>query len=125
MTDRVADAERQAQTSMPTTDAEQQAVAPVTGHDVVAPMTEDDAHATAAEHGAPEQPVFAPDQLRAYSHAKGLKIGGVLTAIALVVMVFGPGHEGNISKTYLVGFAAFILFLIVIDRVLRHRGLKR
>ncbi|HEY2791833.1 MAG TPA: DUF2631 domain-containing protein [Micromonosporaceae bacterium] len=126
MTDRLTDAERQASQlsdPMTATAAERQAVQPASSHEVAAP--EHGPQPEPEPHGAHDQLVYAPDQLHAFKHAKGLKIGGVLTAIALVIMVFGPGHEGNISKIYLVGFAAFILFLIVMDRVLRRRGLRR
>jgi uncharacterized protein DUF2631 len=70
-----------------------------------------------------EEQVYAPDQLKK-GHPKAFKIAGVLTAIALVLMVIG-NQKGNIEDVYLVGTALLIIGLIVADSVLRRRGLKR
>jgi uncharacterized protein DUF2631 len=70
-----------------------------------------------------EEEVYAPDQLKK-GHPKAFKIAGVMTAIALCLMVFG-NHKGNIEDIYLVGTALLIIGAIVADGVLRRKGLKK
>ena len=70
-----------------------------------------------------EEQVYAPDQLKK-GHPKAFKIAGVITAIALCLMVIG-NQKGNIESVYLVGTAALIIAAIVADSVLRRKGLKK
>ncbi len=70
-----------------------------------------------------EQPVIAPDQLKK-GHPKAFNIAGVLTIIALILMMLG-NHKGNIEDLYLGGTALLIFAIIVYDRVTRRNGLKR
>ncbi len=70
-----------------------------------------------------EQPVIAPDQLKA-GHPKAFKIAGVLTMIALLLMMMG-NHKGNIEDIYLGGTAVLIGAVLAYDSVARRHGLKR
>lgn len=70
-----------------------------------------------------EEQVYAPDQLKK-GHPKAFKIAGVLTMIALVLMVIG-NQQGHIEDIYLILTAALIGAAIVLDTVLRRRGLKK
>jgi hypothetical protein len=70
-----------------------------------------------------EEQVYAPDQLKK-GHPKAFKIAGVLTAIALVLMIIG-NHHGHVEDIYLIGTAALIIAAIVADGVMRRNGLRR
>jgi hypothetical protein len=72
---------------------------------------------------ADDEPVIAPDQLKD-DHTKAFKIAGVLTMIALILMIW-PIQEGHVEDWWLIGIAAAIGAVIVSDSVLRRRGLKR
>ncbi|OBC14301.1 hypothetical protein A5784_30475 [Mycobacterium sp. 852013-50091_SCH5140682] len=52
---------------------------------------------------------------------KVIHIGGVLSALFLLVMMRG-NHVGHVEDWFLIGFAALILFLVGRDWWLRRRG---
>lgn len=52
---------------------------------------------------------------------KVIHIGGVLSAIFLLVMMRG-NHVGHVEDWFLIGFAALILILVGRDWWLRRRG---
>jgi hypothetical protein len=70
---------------------------------------------------AGDEPVIAPDQLKP-GHPKAFRIAGVLTVIALLLMLIG--NNGHVEDWWLGGTALGIVFFIVADAVMRRKGLK-
>ncbi len=72
---------------------------------------------------AADEPVTSPDQHRPTIGAKLSRFGAVITILALLAMTFG-NHEGNIENFFLIGGAALLLLVLVLDFILRRNGLK-
>jgi hypothetical protein len=78
-----------------------------------------------------EEQVTSPDQ-RKPSNLKWARIGGVVTVVVLLSMLFG-NHDGIVSgaggawveDVYLILTAALIAALLIGDVVLRRRGLRQ
>lgn len=78
-----------------------------------------------------EHQVTAPDQHKP-TNLKLARTGGVLAIIALLAMLFG-NHDGIVSgdgsawveDTWLIITAGMIAAILVVDWVLRRRGLRR
>jgi hypothetical protein len=73
--------------------------------------------------GGDDGPVYSPDQLKATVSGRASRIGAVLTIIILVALTFG-NHLGHIQDVWLLGIAALIALVLVIDFVLRRNGLR-
>jgi ABC-type uncharacterized transport system permease subunit len=71
---------------------------------------------------AGDEPVTSPDQHKP-ANMRLLRIGAVVTAVILVLMVMG-NHEGRIEDIFLVVMAAGLILLLVVDWVLRRNGLR-
>jgi hypothetical protein len=72
---------------------------------------------------AGDEPVTSPDQHRPTVSKRLARLGAVVTILILVAMTFGQ-HEGNIENVYLIGLAALILLILVLDFILRRNGLR-
>jgi hypothetical protein len=68
--------------------------------------------------------VTAPDQHKPGAN-KSARIGAVVVAAVLLLMMVGNNHRGNIENIFLVGTAALIILMLVVDWVLRREGIKR
>ena len=71
---------------------------------------------------AGDEPVTSPDQHKP-ANMKLLRIGAVVTAVILVIMVMG-NHEGRIEDIFLVAAAGGLILMLIIDWVLRRNGLR-
>jgi Protein of unknown function (DUF2631) len=71
---------------------------------------------------AGDEPVTSPDQHKP-ANMKLLRVGAVVTAVILVLMVLG-NHEGSIEDIFLAVVAGGLILLLVIDWVLRRNGLR-
>jgi hypothetical protein len=71
---------------------------------------------------AGDEPVTSPDQHKP-TNMKLLRIGAVVTAVILVLMVMG-NHEGGIEDIFLVAVAGGLILLLIVDWVLRRNGLR-
>ena len=71
---------------------------------------------------AGDEPVTSPDQHKP-ANMKLLRIGAVVTAAILVVMVLG-NHQGRIEDIFLVAMAGALILMLIIDWVLRRNGLR-
>ena len=71
---------------------------------------------------AGSEPVTSPDQHKP-GHRKAGRIGAVLSAVALLVMLCG-NHEGRVEDIWLFGIAALLLVIVIGDAVLRRNGLR-
>jgi Protein of unknown function (DUF2631) len=71
---------------------------------------------------AGDEPVTSPDQHKP-ANMKLLRIGAVVTAVILVVMVLG-NHEGRIEDIFLIAMAGGLILMLIIDWVLRRNGLR-
>lgn len=69
-----------------------------------------------------EEPVTSPDQ-HSPGHIKAARIAGVLTIVALLLMTIG-NHKGAVEDIWLVGVAATIAALLLLDWWQRKTGLK-
>jgi Protein of unknown function (DUF2631) len=72
---------------------------------------------------AGDEPVTSPDQHRPTVSKRLARLGAVVTILILVAMTFVP-HEGNIENIYLIGLAALILLIMILDFILRRNGLR-
>jgi hypothetical protein len=73
----------------------------------------------AGDHDAP---VTSPDQHKP-ANMKLLRVGAVITAIILLLMIMG-NHTGRVEDIFLVLSAAALIFMLIIDWVLRRNGLR-
>jgi hypothetical protein len=71
---------------------------------------------------AGDEPVTSPDQHKP-ANMKALRIGAVVTAAVLVIMVLG-NHTGRIEDIFLFAVAAGLILLLIVDWVLRRNGLR-
>ncbi|MFI5931253.1 DUF2631 domain-containing protein [Actinoplanes sp. NPDC051494] len=69
-----------------------------------------------------EEPVYAPDQLKP-GNRRQARTGALVTAGILLLMLWG-NHEGNTENVYLIGSAAALILVVLVDVVLRRNGLK-
>jgi hypothetical protein len=72
---------------------------------------------------ADDEPVTSPDQHRPTVSARLSRFGAVVTILALLAMTIG-NHKGNIENLYLIGGAALLLLVLILDFVLRRNGLR-
>ena len=71
---------------------------------------------------AGDEPVTSPDQHKPAS-MKLLRIGAVVTAVVLVLMVMG-NHNGRIEDIFLIAVAGGLILMLIIDWMLRRNGLR-
>ncbi|GAA1758533.1 DUF2631 domain-containing protein [Luedemannella helvata] len=71
---------------------------------------------------AGNEPVTSPDQHKP-TNVKLARIGGIITIAALLLMLIG-NHEGAIEEIWLIGTAAALALLMVVDWLLRKNGLN-
>jgi hypothetical protein len=71
---------------------------------------------------AENEPVYAPDQLKP-GNRKGAQRGAVAAAVVLLLYLWG-NHEGNTENIWIIGIAAGLIAIVVIDIVLRRNGLR-
>lgn len=72
---------------------------------------------------AGSEPVTSPDQHKP-GHRKAGRIGAVVSALALVAMIFNNNEVSGIAKIWLIGIALGLLAIVVGDAVLRRNGLR-
>ncbi len=72
--------------------------------------------------GTESEPVTSPDQHKP-GHRKAGRIGAVLVAAALLLMLCG-NHRGNVENIWLIGLAATLLIIVIGDAILRRNGLR-
>jgi multisubunit Na+/H+ antiporter MnhB subunit len=72
---------------------------------------------------AGEEPVVAPDQLKP-GHRKSGRIGAVVVAISLVLMMFCNNDITGLEKLWLIGFAVALVGWVIVDSILRRNGLR-
>lgn len=70
-----------------------------------------------------DEPVIAPDQLKPTVSGRAARVGAVLTIVILLLFTIG-NKLGHIQDIWLVGIAALIALMLVIDFVLRRNGLR-
>jgi hypothetical protein len=73
----------------------------------------------AGDHDAP---VTSPDQHKP-ANMKALRIGAVVTAIILLLMIMG-NHTGRVEDIFLVLSAGALILMLIIDWMLRRNGLR-
>ena len=71
---------------------------------------------------AGEEPVTAPDQHKP-GNLRAARVGAVLTMLILLAMLCG-NHRGHVEDIWLVGLAALLALILVVDWVLRRNGLR-
>ena len=72
---------------------------------------------------AGEEPVVAPDQLKP-GHRKSGRIGAIVVAISLVLMMFCNNDVTGLEKLWLVGIAVILVGWVIVDSILRRNGLR-
>jgi len=72
-----------------------------------------------AEH----EPVIAPDQKKP-GHRKAGRIGAVVVAISLVLMMFCNNEVSGVEKIWLISIAGALILAVIGDEVLRRAGLR-
>lgn len=71
---------------------------------------------------AGNEPVLSPDQLKP-SNPRKARVGAVAAIVILLLMTIG-NHKGNTENYFLIGIAALIVIMLVVDWVLRRNGLR-
>jgi uncharacterized membrane protein len=71
---------------------------------------------------AGDEPVTSPDQHKP-ANMRLLRIGAVLTAVVLLLMVLG-NHTGRVEDIFLVLVAGGMILLLIVDWMLRRNGLR-
>ncbi|WP_117210027.1 DUF2631 domain-containing protein [Allorhizocola rhizosphaerae] len=71
---------------------------------------------------ASEEPVTSPDQHKP-TPIKLYRIAGVVIIVSLLLMLFG-NNEVNTGAPWLIGTAALIAIVMIVDAVQRRNGLK-
>ncbi|MEV4760433.1 DUF2631 domain-containing protein [Micromonospora sp. NPDC049559] len=72
---------------------------------------------------AGSEPVTSPDQ-RKPGHRKAGRIGAVLSALALIAMIFNNNEVTGMEKIWLIGIAVGLIVVVVGDSILRRNGLR-
>jgi hypothetical protein len=72
---------------------------------------------------AGDEPVTSPDQHKPMVSPRLARAGAVFGILALLAMLKG-NHQGNVENYFLIGFAALLLLILILDVVLRRNGLK-
>jgi hypothetical protein len=72
---------------------------------------------------ADSEPVTAPDQLKP-GHRRSGRIGAIVVAASLVLMMFCNNDVSGTEKLFLIGTAAILVLAVVLDSVLRRNGLR-
>ena len=72
---------------------------------------------------AGEEPVVAPDQLKP-GHRKSGRIGAIVVAISLVLMMFCNNDVTGLEKLWLLGIAVVLVGWVIVDSILRRNGLR-
>jgi hypothetical protein len=72
---------------------------------------------------AGEEPVVAPDQLKP-GHRKSGRIGAIVVAISLVLMMFCNNDVSGLERLWLVGIAVVLVGWVIVDSILRRNGLR-
>ncbi|MGB9375890.1 MAG: DUF2631 domain-containing protein [Mycobacteriales bacterium] len=67
--------------------------------------------------------VTSPDQHKP-GHPVAARIGGLLSAVILVLMIFA-NHKSRIENLWLIGVAATLLVVFAVDWAMRRNGLRR
>jgi hypothetical protein len=71
---------------------------------------------------ADQEPVTSPDQHKP-DNRRAAQIAGTISIIVLLLLTIG-NHEGHVEDIFLVGFAALIAAILILDSVLRRNGLR-
>ncbi len=71
---------------------------------------------------AGNEPVTSPDQHKP-TNVKLARLGGIITIVCLLLMLIG-NHEGAIEEIWLIGTAATLALLMVVDWLLRKNDLN-
>jgi hypothetical protein len=71
---------------------------------------------------AGNEPVTSPDQLKP-GHRKAGRIGAMVSIVALLLMTIG-NHKGLTEDIWLIGIAAGLALILILDTVLRRNGLR-
>lgn len=71
---------------------------------------------------ASEEPVTSPDQHKPTPIAL-IRLGGIAVIVSLLLMLFG-NNEVSTGAPWLIGIAALIALMLIIDGVQRRNGLK-
>ncbi len=71
---------------------------------------------------AGDEPVTSPDQHKP-TNMRRLRIAALVTAVLLLLMAIG-NHQGRTENVWLAVIAIGMIFLLIIDWVLRRNGLR-
>jgi hypothetical protein len=72
---------------------------------------------------ADDEPTTAPDQHRPTISKRLARFGAVVTILLLLAMTLG-NHEGNVENIFLIGSAALLTLMLILDFILRRSGLR-
>jgi hypothetical protein len=73
--------------------------------------------------GDDHEPVTSPDQHRPTVSPRAARFGAIVTILLLLAMTIG-NKVGHVQDVYLVGTAALLALILVVDWVLRRNGLR-
>jgi hydrogenase-4 membrane subunit HyfE len=71
---------------------------------------------------ADNEPVISPDQ-RKPTNLRLVRAAAVVSTLVLLFCLIG-NHTGKVEDLWIVGIAALMLLLLVVDWVLRRNGLR-
>jgi len=70
-----------------------------------------------------EEQVTSPDQHKPTISRRLARFGAIATIVILLAMLYG-NHRGRVEDIFLIGIAALLALLLVLDFVLRRAGLR-
>ena len=70
-----------------------------------------------------EEQVTSPDQHKPTISKRLARFGAIATIVILLAMLYG-NHRGRVEDIFLIGIAAVLALLLVLDFVLRRAGLR-
>jgi hypothetical protein len=70
-----------------------------------------------------DEPVTSPDQHRRTVSPRLARFGAIATILILLAMTYG-NHQGRVEDIWLYSLAGLILFVLILDFVLRRNGLR-
>ena len=76
------------------------------------------------EHEEHHGEVTSPDQHKPSVNPRTARIGGSLSVLVLVAMIFPRNDEGSVATFFLLGTAILLVVIMLVDWLLRKNGLK-
>ena len=72
---------------------------------------------------AGNEPVTSPDQHKP-TNLRMIRAAGVASIVVVLLCLAGRNHKGHVEDIWIIGVAAGMALLLIVDWVLRRNGLR-